>query len=298
LTPYLNELWEVVIFGSISMVFVTIFLISYLVYKARKMMKYGNILPNGNNISQKKVRILVIEDEKTDNFSDFISLIKNSYHIYRAESVPDGLTLARQYPIDCVVTHSKINPEVLDEKYDVFTNQFPTIPIIIVGGEKEESQNSFKDTKFVNFYFISYSDKALDKVLEENDVLFKINYEEIKIDRDKCSQLSNRAIETIELNHSTIKKVQEVADKMKISREYLSREFKKSCPIPIKALLMGVKLQHATFLMRNPGLNLNEIADIIGFSTLQHFNKVFQRFYGVSPKHYRENLQKTPKYHK
>jgi AraC-like DNA-binding protein len=294
LIPYLNELWEVVILGSVSMVITTIFLITYLVYKTRKMMKYGNRSLNGNNLSPKKVKILVIEINKTDDFSDFFSLIKNSYHIYHTEKISDGLTLVRQYPIDCVVTHSKMKPEALYEKYDVFNNQFPTIPIIIVTGEKIENQNSFNNDQYEKFYTIPFSPLALDKVIEEKIGLFKINYEELKIDYNKCPQLINRAIKFIEYNHTEIKSVQEVAERMKISREYLSREFKKSCSIPIKTLLMHVKLQHSIFLMKNSGLNLKEIADIVGFTNLQHFNKVFQRYHSCSPKTFRVNLKDYP----
>ncbi|MFX0135732.1 MAG: helix-turn-helix domain-containing protein [Candidatus Hodarchaeota archaeon] len=69
---------------------------------------------------------------------------------------------------------------------------------------------------------------------------------------------------------------------MDISEITLSREFKKYWSIGPKQLLMLFKLKHTTYLMKNPGLSLSEISELVGFSDQRRFNECFHRFLGNS----------------
>ena len=56
---------------------------------------------------------------------------------------------------------------------------------------------------------------------------------------------------------------------------------------PVKAIL-NTRLQRACVLLRTTEMNVQSIADIVGFSTPAYFCKVFRNNYGVTPLHYRQ----------
>ena len=47
-------------------------------------------------------------------------------------------------------------------------------------------------------------------------------------------------------------------------------------------------MRHATYLLRNTYMNVNQAADYLGFSSTSYFSRVFKKYYGVSPSAYFE----------
>lgn len=55
--------------------------------------------------------------------------------------------------------------------------------------------------------------------------------------------------------------------------------------------LSRVRIERSKNLLINPQLRVSEIAYEVGFQSLTHFNRVFQRILGQSPTEYRLKVQ-------
>ena len=80
-----------------------------------------------------------------------------------------------------------------------------------------------------------------------------------------------------------------------LTPNYLSALFKNELGISVHRYLNEVRLMRAKELMLDPGKRFKEIADLVGFSGIHVFSKVFKRHVGVSASEYLAGLKRrTP----
>ena len=73
------------------------------------------------------------------------------------------------------------------------------------------------------------------------------------------------------------------------SYSYIAKEFKKHLGCSIVTYLTTVKLNYARELLLHTDISMLEISSRLGFSSLSHFNHIFKRAYGKTPKEVRKN---------
>lgn len=78
-----------------------------------------------------------------------------------------------------------------------------------------------------------------------------------------------------------------VARAVSVSPAHFSRLFKKTTLLSFTNYLAWVRVEQAKQMLSNPGLRINEIAFAVGFQSVPHFNRVFKKLNGVSPRAYR-----------
>ena len=100
----------------------------------------------------------------------------------------------------------------------------------------------------------------------------------------------NEVITYLEQHYSKPLSVQALADQMKISRSYLSQQFKKHAGCSIKTYITRLRMERARMFMIDSRLSLRTIAEQCGYDDPLFFSRVFKNTYGLSPKHYRESL--------
>lgn len=74
----------------------------------------------------------------------------------------------------------------------------------------------------------------------------------------------------------------------KISK--LIREF---TGLTFKELLQEKKIEKATELLKNSNYSIESIIEEVGYDNASYFYKIFKKKFGISPKKYRDNLNKT-----
>lgn len=84
--------------------------------------------------------------------------------------------------------------------------------------------------------------------------------------------------------------LQDIANHLFVSREYVSRKFKQEFGINFSDYLGQFRIDKAKVLMINPNLKVAQISEMVGFHDVKYFSKVFKKQEGVSPKEYRSNL--------
>jgi len=82
-----------------------------------------------------------------------------------------------------------------------------------------------------------------------------------------------------------------VAKKLDINYKYLSRVFKNETGIKFIDFVTNLKLNHCRNLLINTNLKVEEISDIMKYSSPQYFISRFKMMFGCTPKQYRENYQ-------
>jgi AraC-like DNA-binding protein/ligand-binding sensor protein len=82
----------------------------------------------------------------------------------------------------------------------------------------------------------------------------------------------------------------QVADTVHMSTHYFCKQFRKSAGMSYTGFVSRTRIEQAKNLLLNPNLRVSEIGYSVGFQSLNHFNRVFKKFTGQSPSHYRDGL--------
>lgn len=110
-------------------------------------------------------------------------------------------------------------------------------------------------------------------------------------DRKECknSQLANRLILYIDKNYSNKELcLTSVAEAFDITPSYVSRFFKDYFGRNFNEYLQGKRMDMARELLRNSGKTINEIADVVGYSSPHSFINNFKKVEGITPGLYRD----------
>jgi YSIRK-targeted surface antigen transcriptional regulator len=80
--------------------------------------------------------------------------------------------------------------------------------------------------------------------------------------------------------------VEEIAEKLYISRPYLSKKFKQDTGISLTQFILKEKMEEAKTLIKQRDKSINMIASYLGFSSQSHFSRVFKKCTGLTPGEY------------
>jgi AraC-like DNA-binding protein len=85
--------------------------------------------------------------------------------------------------------------------------------------------------------------------------------------------------------------IAELCELLNISRTQLHRKLKKRTGLSTSHYIRFLRLQMAKELLRDPSLNVSEVAFAVGFSNAAYFSRVFKAQYGVPPSEARNPVQ-------
>ena len=101
-----------------------------------------------------------------------------------------------------------------------------------------------------------------------------------------------RALRLMAENGSTLRRVDEVADAVMVTRRTLERRFRASVGRSIAEEMTRLRLNRTKRRLVETGLPLKSVALDAGFRTANHFTKVFTRIEGITPTAYRRERQR------
>jgi len=82
--------------------------------------------------------------------------------------------------------------------------------------------------------------------------------------------------------------VEDVADRLGVTKAHLIRVFKTAWEITPGQYLKQIRMQHAKRFLANRELSLDVVAGLAGYANANYLGKVFKKTYGLSPKAYRQ----------
>ena len=82
----------------------------------------------------------------------------------------------------------------------------------------------------------------------------------------------------------------DIADSLYVTKEHLSRTFKKATGKTIQEVMMDYKILEAKKLIEQHELSLIDISDMLCFSSSAHFSTAFKKKVGITPKDYKKQV--------
>jgi AraC family transcriptional regulator, arabinose operon regulatory protein len=80
----------------------------------------------------------------------------------------------------------------------------------------------------------------------------------------------------------------QLAKRAGLSEPHLCSEFRRYFGIPVIQYVLQLRMNQATYLLRDHNRRIGEIALMLGYPDLYTFSKMFKHYIGVSPKKFRE----------
>jgi AraC-like DNA-binding protein len=109
--------------------------------------------------------------------------------------------------------------------------------------------------------------------------------------RGRGTSVVDAALQHLEDNLHRPVFVADVAARFRLSPTHLTRLFRAEINETPMQALTRMRLARAQSLLRDPALNIGEVAAACGFESLSFFSRVFTRHFGRPPTRYRRELQ-------
>lgn len=99
---------------------------------------------------------------------------------------------------------------------------------------------------------------------------------------------SDKLLQYIQANYAAVT-AEETARVFSYSREYVSRLIKEATGLSFTGFVQKVRMEKAQDLLRNTNMTVAEIAEQVGYSSPEHFIRLFRRFSKMTPTGYRHS---------
>ncbi|WP_320130286.1 AraC family transcriptional regulator [uncultured Sphaerochaeta sp.] len=109
-----------------------------------------------------------------------------------------------------------------------------------------------------------------------------------KASDDQFCMHASQAYDHIMRNFSKPIKIEELANTVGVSRNYLFSCFKKAYQVSPKQFLNSVRMENACSLLITRNLHISEVARNVGFEDELAFSKAFKAYYHISPSRFRK----------
>ena len=95
----------------------------------------------------------------------------------------------------------------------------------------------------------------------------------------------------IELNYEKEINRKDLSALVFLNPDYMDRVFKEQEGISVNRYINKVRMEKAQLLLEKTQMQVLEIADKVGYSSLSNFNMQFKQYCGLSPNQYRKRIR-------
>ena len=114
-----------------------------------------------------------------------------------------------------------------------------------------------------------------------------------KISCNTPKDIVSNVIEQIHQNYAKNLMLKDIADEFNYSLPYLSKLFKDKTMLTFQLYLQKTRINEACRLLANTDEKVQTIAKMVGYSDIIFFSKLFKKYNGVTPKQFRQQMNKT-----
>ena len=115
-----------------------------------------------------------------------------------------------------------------------------------------------------------------------------VHFYQDSIETNNYSELVNTMMEMMQNKNNFSLNIEELAKKANYSYAHINRLFKKETGTTISKYYLQIKLEYAKRLIETTSMSILEISSSVGFSSLSHFTKLFDKYYGNTPAKHRK----------
>ncbi|EET62100.1 transcriptional regulator, AraC family [Marvinbryantia formatexigens DSM 14469] len=220
-----------------------------------------------------------------------ISLKQNQF-IFIDSAVPHQLEIAAGHPCSILnlefTVHTEKTPlpmqQLLEESAE-FRKFWASRPPFAVSDDQRSMGYSMKDLL-----------SRLQKQPEQPDFLFRLLFYRMLLEMTWCFrrrrsasglEYLKKACDYIDRHLLEELSIPAIAACAGVNKSYLQALFSRTMHCTIGSYINQKRLNQAVFLLTNSSLSVTDVAFASGYNSRQHFAHTFQKFYGISPSHYR-----------
>lgn len=128
---------------------------------------------------------------------------------------------------------------------------------------------------------------------KEIEEALRIFFKQVVLTDDEPQQksgsiLAQQARQMIKENYQDGITLEEIADRLHVSDEYLSSQFKKETGVTFSETIRKYRMERIKQLLQESNLKLNQIANMVGYSDPKYMSKVFKEETGMLPAEFRK----------
>lgn len=111
-------------------------------------------------------------------------------------------------------------------------------------------------------------------------------------------QLFNSIVKYLNEHLYTHVTIEEICKVHAIGRSHLQKTFKNYCNLGVIEYFSFLKIQKAKELIRMKDMNFSQIAEILGYSSVQYFSRQFKKISGMTPTEYANSIKAISEWEK
>jgi two-component system response regulator YesN len=235
--------------------------------------KYGTRFhANAKEIRFQEPNVFKMRKEHNKEFIEAISV----------ENAEEAKKLAGE--LESYFEHNNVNPKLVKIFYSNLTSDiFSNFGIFL------ENREVFKTYEF--YHSRVESAESLQSILRLlDDMIGKLIGEIGQARYSSSTVLVNRAINFIQYHFDEKISLEDVAEKLHMSKHYLCSVFKKATGENMSLYINKLRIEKAKSLLREQNGMAKEIFEEVGYSNQQYFSKVFKRITGMTVMEYKESV--------
>ncbi len=245
-------------------------------------------------------KALIIDDEKSSRV--LISKLGrwSDYGIeppYTATNGEDGIAMIKDLHPNIVFVDMQMPIMDGNEFLKLASTSYPAIKYIVVSGHDEFSYvKTALQTKAIDYLLKPISGKELNDVIAQ--AVSELNNDTGQSPEIKSYESYNTAEipeiikNYLDENYTTEINLNDISEKYYFTKEYLSKLFKKSYGIGIYEYLLSLRMNRAKELLLRDDMQIQQIAELLGYSNSNYFSKAFKNYFLISPSDFREQEMK------
>ena len=245
---------------------------------------------------QSKFSLLIVEDNS--QLRNYLkSELNDNYKIYEANNGKIGLEIAKIKRPNIIVTDVMM-PEMNGiEMCSLLKadNLTKTIPIVMLTAKVSHKDrilgiSSGADVYLKKPFNIELLKSHLEQLLKSKSDFFEVFMGKLNIDTEKNYRNSflSDVVSFINENLSNENLViEDIADKLNISKSKLYRNIKNTSGISANQLIRKLRIERSKELLLKSNFSISEICYNVGFSSPSYFTKRFKEYAGMVPKQFK-----------
>lgn len=175
-------------------------------------------------------------------------------------------------------------------------SEFPNMQIAVLTGYRDFDYAQEAIRLGVARFLLKPSnlEELMEAVGEMTSRLGQLRREDLlqeKPENSASSFIVKNAIKYIEDNYDQKLTLSEVAEKIYVSQWHLSKLLNKHAGQSFLDILNSARINEAKKLLRNPSLRIGDVSEMVGFTDMAHFSRVFKRVVGVSANEFRNTIE-------
>ncbi len=235
-----------------------------------------------------------------------VDTLAGNYEIIEAEDGKIGVEKTKEKLPDLVITDIMM-PNMNGREYCAEIKQCAEtshIPVVMLTAKTDMQSKldllAIGATDYITKPFsMEYLKARIANIIAEREMLQRL-YQKSLIDEDKNIVVEQKDAETPEMREAAkiieaVNKilpdfdatVDSLAEELMISRTALSAKCKTYFSLTPNEVIRDVRLRKAVELMKDPDMNIQQIAIEVGISDQRYFSRVFKQKYGVTPSEFR-----------